>query len=95
MMTKVWGIKVFTKTIMENGSPKMVGVTEAPVNKMMKAYPKEFSFMRHETKRSLRPSARSKKPGAWYMATWVNIQVVKKFSKLHFIKKNLGKNELA
>ena len=63
-MTKVWGIKVFTKTIMENGSPKMVGVIEAPVNKMMKAYPKEFSFMRHETKRSLSPSARSKKPGA-------------------------------
>jgi len=29
------------------------------------------------------------------MATWVNIQVVKKFFKLQFIKKNLGKNELA
>jgi len=27
---------------------------------MIKAYPKEFSFMRHETKRSLRPSARGK-----------------------------------
>jgi hypothetical protein len=40
--------------------PKMLGVIEGPVNKMIKAYPNEFSFMRHETKRSLRPSARGK-----------------------------------
>ena len=31
--------------------PKMLGVIEAPVTKMMKAYPSEFSFMRHQTKR--------------------------------------------
>ena len=34
--------------------PKMYGVVEGPVTKMIKAYPEEFSFMRHETKRSLR-----------------------------------------
>ena len=34
--------------------PKMYGVIEGPVTKMMKAYPEEFNFMRHETKRSLR-----------------------------------------
>ena len=34
--------------------PKMLGVIEGPVNKMMKAYPDKFNFMRHETKRSLR-----------------------------------------
>ena len=65
MTEKVWGIKIYTKTTYEkmNGKyiPKMLGVIEGPVNKMIKAYPKEFSFMRHETKRSLRPSARGKK----------------------------------
>ena len=64
-MPKVWGIKIYTKTTYEkmNGKyiPKMLGVIEAPVTKMMKAYPSEFSFMRHETKRSLRPSAKGKK----------------------------------
>jgi len=39
----------------------MLGVIEGSVNKMIRAYPKEFNFMRHETKRSLRPSARGKK----------------------------------
>ena len=29
----------------------MIGVIEAPITKMMKAYPAEFKFMRHETKR--------------------------------------------
>ena len=29
----------------------MMGVTEAPITKMMKAYPDEFKFMRHQTKR--------------------------------------------
>ena len=61
MTYKIYGLKVYTKTIMDGRTPKMMGVIEAPVNKMMKAYPEEFSFMRHETKRSLRPSARSKK----------------------------------
>ena len=58
MENKVYGIKIYTKTIHEkvNGSyvPKMVGVIEAPIDKMMKAYKDEFSFMRHETKRSMR-----------------------------------------
>jgi hypothetical protein len=55
MTEKVWGIKIYTKTTYEkmNGKyiPKMLGVIEAPVTKMMKAYPSEFSFMRHQTKR--------------------------------------------
>ena len=46
---------------MDGRIPKMYGVIEGPVNKMMKAYTDEFNFMRHETKRSLRPSARGKK----------------------------------
>ena len=54
-MNKVWGIKIYTKTTFEkkNGKyiPKMLGVIEAPITKMMKAYPSEFSFMRHQTKR--------------------------------------------
>ena len=63
-MPKVYGLKTYTKTTNEktNGRyiPKMLGVIEGPVNKMIKAYPNEFKFMRHETKRSLRPSARGK-----------------------------------
>ena len=57
---KIYGLKVYTKTTYEktNGKyiPKMLGVIEGPVNKMMKAYPDKFNFMRHETTRSLRPS---------------------------------------
>ena len=56
---KIYGLKVYTKTVMESSNdgcllPKMYGVIEGPVTKMIKAYPEEFSFMRHETKRSLR-----------------------------------------
>ena len=65
MAEKVWGIKIYTKTRFEksNGKyiSKMLGVIEAPVTKMIKAYPREFKFMRHQTKRDLRPSSRSKK----------------------------------
>jgi|TARA_Y100000310_G_C20598346_1_gene771688 hypothetical protein len=64
-MSKVYGLKIYTRTThaRNNGvyNPKMLGVIEGPVNKMIKAYPKEFSFMRHETKRSIRPSAINKK----------------------------------
>ena len=64
-MTKVYGLKIYTRTThaRNNGVyvPKMLGVIEGPVNKMIKAYPKEFSFMRHETKRTLRPSSITKK----------------------------------
>ena len=59
-MTKVWGIKIYTKTtyVKTNGKyiPKMLGVIEAPVTKMIKAYPSEFKFMRHQTMRDQRPS---------------------------------------
>ena len=51
MTYKIYGLKVYTKTIMDGRIPKMYGVIEGPVNKMMKAYPAEFSFMRHQTKR--------------------------------------------
>ena len=46
-ITKIYGLKVYTKTKMEGRIPKMYGVIEGSVNKMMKAYPDEFSFMRH------------------------------------------------
>ena len=61
---KIYGLKFYTRTTHEKVGPtyipKMLGVIEGPVNKMIKAYPNEFKFMRHETKRSLRPSARGK-----------------------------------
>ena len=60
MAEKVWGIKIYTKTRFEksNGKyiSKMLGVIEAPVTKMIKAYPSEFNFMRHQTMRDQRPS---------------------------------------
>ena len=60
MAEKVWGIKIYTKTTFEksNGKyiSKMLGVIEAPVTKMIKAYPSEFKFMRHQTMRDQRPS---------------------------------------
>jgi|TARA_R100000306_G_C4245410_1_gene77780 hypothetical protein len=60
MAEKVWGIKIYTKTRFEksNGKyiSKMLGVIEAPVTKMIKAYPSEFKFMRHQTMRDQRPS---------------------------------------
>ena len=60
-----YGLKFYTKTVIEDVKdikvPKMLGVIEGPVNKMMKAYTDEFSFMRHQTKRDLRPSAKGKK----------------------------------
>jgi len=63
-MIKIYGLKFYTRTAYEKKDgkyyPKMLGCIEGPVDKMIKAYPKDFSFMRHETKRSLRPSARGK-----------------------------------
>lgn len=65
MNKNVWGIDIYTKTKKEkiNGSYhyKMVGVIEAPINKMIKAYPEEFNFMRHQTRREARPSKKGKK----------------------------------
>ncbi len=48
-------IKVFTKTKhFKKGNnsydAKIYGVIEGPVNQMLKLYPTEFKFMRHETK---------------------------------------------
>ena len=64
MTYKIYGLKIYTRTTNEKVNrkyiPKMLGVIEGPINKMIKAYPEEFSFMRHETKRSLRPSAKGK-----------------------------------
>ena len=63
--SKVYGLKFYTKTTHEkiNGKyvPKLLGVIEGSVTKMMKAYPEEFSFMRHQTTRSLRPSKKGRK----------------------------------
>ena len=61
MNSKIYGLKVYTKTKMDGRTPKMLGVIEGPVNKMIKAYPDEFNFMRHQTTRSLRPSKKSPK----------------------------------
>ena len=62
---KVYGLNIYTRTTHEKKdrvyAPKMLGVIEGSINKMIKANPKEFSFMRHQTKRTLRPSARGKK----------------------------------
>ena len=63
--SKIYGLKIYTKTVMEDHPdgyliPKMYGVIEAPISKMMKAYSDEFSFMRHETKRSLRAKNKMK-----------------------------------
>ena len=54
-------IKVFTKTKhfkKEKNSydAKIYGVIEGPVNQMLKLYPTEFRFMRHETKLMQRKS---------------------------------------
>jgi hypothetical protein len=57
---KKHGLKFYTKTVIEDVKgvkvPKMLGVIEAPINKMIRAYPEEFSFMRHQTMRDQRPS---------------------------------------
>ena len=51
---KFGGLNIYTKTVKDGKHEKIIGVIEGSVTKMMKAYPDEFSFMRHETKRSLR-----------------------------------------
>ena len=52
-------IKIYTKTKhfktkKNTYVPKMWGVIEGPVHQMMRYFPKEFAFIRHESKRSLR-----------------------------------------
>ena len=53
MKNNVWGVKVYTKTVTEGGNREMWSVIEAPIHKMLKAFPDEFKFMKHETRRSL------------------------------------------
>ena len=62
MKNNVWGVKVYTETVTEGGNREMWGVIEAPIHKMLKAFPDEFRFMKHETRRSLdgKRSVRSK-----------------------------------
>ena len=50
MKNNVWGVKVYTKTVTEGGNREMWGVIEAPIHKMLKAFPDEFKFMKHETR---------------------------------------------
>tara|TARA_Y100001937_G_C6927346_1_gene244475 strand:- start:294 stop:512 length:219 start_codon:yes stop_codon:yes gene_type:complete len=56
----VWGIKIYTKTVMDKRDFKMYGIIEAPIHKMLKAYPREFRFLKHETRR-VNDSARAKR----------------------------------
>ena len=60
MAEKIWNIKVYTKRYKEKRKDEWYGVIEAPLYKMMKAYPREFSFLQHETRRSL-DASRSKR----------------------------------
>ena len=58
-------IKIYTKTKHHKTKtntylPKMYGVIEGPIHKMLLHFPKQFEFVRHESKRTLRPSAKSK-----------------------------------
>ena len=53
MGEKIWNIKVYTKMYREKRKDIWYGVIEAPLYKMMKAYPREFSFLQHETRRTL------------------------------------------
>ena len=51
-------INIYTKTVrqkVKNGYiEKLYGVIEGPIHHMMKHFPNEFGFMRHETKSDLR-----------------------------------------
>jgi hypothetical protein len=52
-------IKIYTKTKHHKSKQhtyihKMYGVIEGPIHQMMKQFPNQFSFMRHETKLTLR-----------------------------------------
>ena len=58
-------IKIYTKTKhfktkQNTYLPKMYGVIEGPIHQMLKSYPNDFCFIRHESKRSLRPSAKNR-----------------------------------
>jgi hypothetical protein len=65
MEKNVWGIKIYTRTLKEDGQYKMYGIIEAPIHKMLKAFPHEFRFLKHETRREndANRTTRVKKPG--------------------------------
>ena len=59
-------IKIYTKTKHHLSKQhkyiaKMYGVIEGPIHHMLKHFPNEFDFIRHESTRSLRPSKKDKK----------------------------------
>ena len=59
-------VKIYTKTKHHKSKqhtyiPRMYGVIEGPIKDMLLQLPNEFAFLRHESKRSLRPSAKDKK----------------------------------
>jgi len=63
---KLMSIKIYTKTKHHKSKQhtyiaRMYGVIEGPVKDMLLHFPNEFRFLRHESKRSLRPSAKDKK----------------------------------
>ena len=49
MEKNVWGIRIYRRTLKDKGDYKMYGVIEAPIHKMIKAFPNEFRFLKHET----------------------------------------------
>ena len=66
MEKNVWGIRIYTRTLKDKGDHKMYGVIEAPIHKMLKAFPNECRFLKHETRREhdAKRNNRAKKPGA-------------------------------
>ena len=58
-------IKVYTKTKHfkkdNTYTAKLYCAIEGPVNQMLKYYPSEFKFLRHETKQMLRAPRKKKK----------------------------------
>ena len=66
MEKNVWGIRIYTRTLKDKGDYKMYGVIEAPIHKMLKAFPHEFRFLKHETRREhdAKRTNRAKKPVA-------------------------------
>ena len=51
-------IRIYTKTLHKKVNGKyfseMVGVIQGSIKQMLKHYPNDFAFLRHETKQSMR-----------------------------------------
>ena len=59
-------IKIYTKTKHHLSKQhkyiaRMYGIIEGPIHQMLKQFPNEFNFIRHESKRSLRHSSKGGK----------------------------------